>query len=315
MCRWMVLSLLLMAIALSCHPRPTLAGEKLSQARSEVRGSDRKSSSSSASSSESHSSSSQDSDDDSDSSFLGSFFGSLLSSMFSSDSEPECENADGSSSFTLGADVLLMGVTSPLWIPKAIVGDNDAELVLAEYPYKAGWDGYFVDQNPEPGWTKHWSGRFLAESGTDFDGLQKHGGRLRLDTASRFGLDTEWNYRREALSSGHDSLWNGDANLVYRFAQSPHGAFYTGLGVNWLSDRFGGNAGFNFTYGADFYPATPWVLSGVIDWGTLGNATLFHGRATVGVMLKRVEVFTGYDYLKLDGASLSSVVAGLQIHF
>ena len=309
MLRWIVLSVLLMAIAMSFRTRPILAEEKLSKARSEVRSSDSKSSSTKSSSSND----SQDSDGDSDSSFIGSLFGSMLSSMFSSDTESTCQNSDGSSSF--GGHAILMGVTSPLWIPKAIIDDKDEELSLAEYPYKADWAGYFVNEHPEPDWTKHWSGRFLTESGADFDGLQKHGGRLRLDTTSRWGLDTEWNYRREGLSSGHDSLWNGDVNLVYRFAQSPRGAFYTGLGVNWLSDRFGGNAGFNFTYGADFYPAKPWVLSGSIDWGTLGHATLFHGRATVGVMLKRVEVFTGYDYLKLDGASLPSAVAGLQIHF
>ena len=196
-----------------------------------------------------------------------------------------------------------------------LVDDNDEVLLHADYPYKRDWDGYFVDQDPEPGWAKRWSGRFLAESGTDFDGLQKQGGRLRLETSSRFGLDTEWNYRREELTSGHNRLWNGDANLIYRFAQSRRGAFYTGLGVNWLNDRGSGKAGFNFTYGADFYPARPWVLSGSIDWGTLGHATLFHGRATVGVMYKRVEVFTGYDYFKLDNVALPSAVAGLQIHF
>jgi hypothetical protein len=155
----------------------------------------------------------------------------------------------------------------------------------------------------------------VAESGGDFKGLQKHGGRLRLDTLSRFGLDTEWNYRRESLSSGHDMLWNGDVNLVYRFAQSQRAAFYMGLGLNWLSDHLGSNAGFNFTYGADFYPTKPWVLSGSIDWGTLGHASAFHGRATVGVMLNRLEFFTGYDYYKLGGTSLPSYVAGVQLHF
>lgn len=314
MSRGIVLSVLLLALAMLCAVELALAEGKLSEARSEVRSSSSKSSSTKSSSSD-HCDSNESNDSDDDSSFLGSLFGSLLSSLFSSDTEADCENSDGSSSFTLSGDVILAGVTSPLWIPKAIVGDNDEVLTLADYPYKRDWDGYFVDEVPEPGWTKRWSGRFIAESGTDFDGLQKHGGRLRLDTTSRIGLDTEWNYRRESLSSGHDSLWNGDVNLIYRFAQSPRGAFYTGLGVNWLSDRFGGNAGFNFTYGADFYPARPWVLSGVIDWGTLGHATLFHGRATVGVMLKRVEIFTGYDYLKLDGASLPSMVAGAQLHF
>jgi len=279
---------------------PVSADGLLSSARSEVRDSS-SSSPKSASSPGSHS----DEDDDGDS-----FFGSLLTSLFSSDCG--CEPGQASS-FTGGAVFTVL--TSPWLIPRSILEDKDEVLTMADLPYAENWDGYFVNQVPQPEWAKPWSGRFLAESGTNFDGLQKHGGRLRLDTSSRWGLDTEWNFRRETLSSGHDTLWNGDANLVYRFAQSRRAAFYTGLGVNWLSDRFGGNAGFNFTYGADFYPADPWVISGVIDWGTLGHATMFHGRATVGMMLNRLEVFTGYDYLKLGGTSLPSFVAGVQLHF
>ena len=285
----------------------------LSQARSEVRSSASKSSSSNQSTSSS--SDSDSSDSDSEPSLLGSFFGSLLSSLFSSESDCSAASDDGSSSFAIGADAIWFGVTAPWSIPRSLVGDKDEVLWMAEFPYAHDSDGYFVTDEPKQDWAKPWSGRFLAESGTDFDELQKHGGRLRLDTSSRWGLDTEWNFRRESLSSGHDTFWNGDANVVYRFAQSRRAAFYTGLGVNWLSDRAGANAGFNFTYGADFYPADPWVLSGSIDWGTLGHASMFHGRATVGVMLNRLEVFTGYDYLRLGGTSLPSFVAGVQLHF
>lgn len=302
MARAIVAACCLFALLTSFGSAPVLADGLLSSARSEVRAS----SSSSSKSSSSHDSHS-DEDEDHDS-----FLGSLLTSLFSGSSECGCEHGVGSS---FDGGVIFTVVASPWLIPRSILEDKDEVLTMADFPYAENWDGYFVNQDPQPEWTKPWSGRFLAESGTDFDGLQKYGGRLRLDTSSRWGLDTEWNFRRESLSSGHDTLWNGDANLIYRFAQSRRAAFYTGLGVNWLSDRFGGNAGFNFTYSADFYPADPWVVSGSIDWGTLGHATLFHGRATVGVMLNRLEVFTGYDYLKLGGTSLPSFVAGVQLHF
>lgn len=97
-------------------------------------------------------------------------------------------------------------LASPWLIPRSILEDKDEVLTMADFPYAENWDGYFVNQFPQPEWAKPWSGRFLAESGTNFDGLQKHGGRLRLDTSSRWGLDTEWNFRRETLSSGHDTL-------------------------------------------------------------------------------------------------------------
>ena len=303
---------IVLLMALMATSQPVWAEGKLEKARSEVRDSSSKSSSN-----RSSDDSDSNSDGDSDSSFLGSLFGSLLSSMFSNDSEDAIvsESTDGSGSFTIGGNAILAGLTAPWWIPRTLVGDKDEVLVFADYPYVGEWDGYFVNQEPEPDWTKRWSGRVLAESGSDFDGLQKHGGRLRLDTTSRWGLDTEWNYRRESLASGQDTLWNGDVNLVYRFAQSQHTAFYTGLGVNWLSDHIGSNAGFNFTYGADFYPANPWVISSSIDWGTLGHTSVFHGRVTVGAMIKSLEVFTGYDYYRLGGTSLPSYVAGVQIHF
>lgn len=304
MARWTVSGCCLFVMLTLSFGTDSLSAEgRLSEARSEVRGSNRSSASDSFSED-----SSSNSDDDGDS-----FLGTLLTSLFSSNSDCGCEDSDGSSS--LDGGVIFSVLASPWLVPHSMLDDKDEVLLLADYPYAQNWDGYFVDQDPKPDWAKPWSGRFLAESGTDFDGLQKQGGRLRLDTTSRFGLDTEWNFRRETLSTGHDSLWNGDVNLVYRFAQSRRAAFYTGLGVNWLADRGGGDAGFNFTYGADFYPADPWVISGSIDWGTLGHASTFHGRATVGLMLNRLEVFTGYDYLKIGDTSLPSFVAGVQLHF
>lgn len=291
------------AMLLLVGTEAVLGEGRLSEARREVRSSGSSSSSSGSSSDDS----SSDDDDDGES-----FFGAVLTSLFSS-SDSECEHSDGGSSLDGGA--VFSVLASPWLVPRALLNDQDDDLLLADYPYVEDWDGYLVAQDPEPDWARPWSGRFLAESGTDFGDLQKHGGRLRLDTRSRWGLDTEWNFRRESLSSGHDTLWNGDANIVYRFAQSQRAAFYTGLGVNWLADRHAADAGFNFTYGADFYPANPWVISGSIDLGSLGHTSLFHGRATVGVMLNRLEVFTGYDYLKLGSTSLPSFVAGVQLHF
>ncbi|MFV0444957.1 MAG: hypothetical protein ACK5Q5_15395 [Planctomycetaceae bacterium] len=77
-----------------------------------------------------------------------------------------------------------------------------------------------------------------------------------------------------------DHLWTGDCNVVFRFgrfAQSERAEFHTGVGLNWLNDPAQTDAGFNFTYGADFFPQQLWIVSTTLDAGTLGSAGLVHG--------------------------------------
>ena len=88
-----------------------------------------------------------------------------------------------------------------------------------------------------------------------------------------------------------------------------------GLGLNWLTDSSDTDLGFNFTYGGDLFPAKPWVISGEIDWGTLGHAGLFHGRTTVGICLRQVELFAGYDYFDVGDAQLDGFVSGLRLWY
>ena len=63
------------------------------------------------------------------------------------------------------------------------------------------------------------------------------------------------------------------------------------------------------------FPAEPFVYSATIDWGRLGEASLFHGRASVGVLIDNVELFTGYDYLKVGDVAIDGVIAGIRIWF
>ena len=56
--------------------------------------------------------------------------------------------------------------------------------------------------------------------------------------------------------------------------------FRSGIGLSWLADQQDANFGFNFTYAVDVYPARPWIVSTEIDWGWLGDTSLFHARLT-----------------------------------
>jgi hypothetical protein len=146
--------------------------------------------------------------------------------------------------------------------------------------------------------------------------LHRGGGSLLLSTATRFCLDASWNnFRDELFLDQTDELWAGDANLVYRFAQHPLVEFRSGIGMNWLADQETADFGFNFTYAFDVYPRKPWIVSAEIDWGWLGDTSLFHGRLTGGVLLDRFEFFAGFDYLDVGHAAFAGPLTGIRVWF
>ena len=237
----------------------------------------------------------------------------------------DCDDDDDSGLGELFAMLTLGTVTSPFWVPRGIVADDTWDSgYFARYPYRCDLDGYM---GTEPSvvhtcypWLadEHysWLLRARAEYADDFDDLSRVGGQVLLDSASRWGLDTEFNHWREDLGFGrHDSLWTGDLNVVYRFAQSPKTQMRTGVGCNWLSDTVGSEFGFNFTYGGDWFPHDPWIVSAEIDWGKLGNATLFHGRTTLGVHFHRFEIYSGYDYYDVGNTQINGIVSGLRLWY
>jgi len=226
-------------------------------------------------------------------------------------------------SFMLGIGKLAFWtVTSPVWLPKSLINDPTfGPGDFARYPYDGDLDGYMLpaaaSESPELASDRHaWLVRLRGEYGGAFDDLSRAGGQVLVDSASRWGIDTEATYLHEQATGGRsDQLWLGDANVVYRFAQSPRIQMRTGVGLNWLADEYGSDVGFNFTYGGDFFPVAPWILSAEIDWGRLGDAGLFQGRATVGVHFHRLEIYTGYDYLDIGDTPINSAISGVRVWF
>lgn len=219
----------------------------------------------------------------------------------------------------------LYAVTSPIWAPRSLVGDGSlCRGYFARYPYRCDLPGYMAT---DPGGVRdfeppladehyNWLLRTRIEYSDSFDDLSRIGGQVLWDTASRWGIDSQFDYlREERTGSANDQLWLGDANVVYRFAQSPRLQMRTGLGVNWMSDTDGTDLGFNFTYGGDLFLANPWIVSAEVDWGWLGNAGLFRGRTTLGVHLHRWEFYTGYEYLDVGRTQLNSLLGGVRLWY
>ncbi len=233
-------------------------------------------------------------------------------------------------------------VTSPLWFPVAATDDDlQFDAHFQRFPYHVT-QGSVVRPADLPGATaayaklsegfddrmqrlrtgllpprlRRWSARLSAEYAGELDDLDRVGGRLLVNTASRFGVDTEMSYLEERLPGGQtDRLWLGDGNLIFRFAQSDWSEWRMGVGFNWLDDRQKTDYGFNFTYGVDFFPRRPWVVSLDVDWGKLGRAGLFRGRATAGVVVWGVEPYIGYEYLDIGRTQCNNLVAGVRAWF
>jgi hypothetical protein len=206
-------------------------------------------------------------------------------------------------------------VTSPISVPIVVLDDRyDRVPDFPIAPYQGAADGYLRMTAPTDV-SREWAGRLSIDGGSDFDDLFTLNGRLQLESQNRWGLDASWSHLSERVGSGRDDLTLGDANVVFRFAQGSAAQFYTGLGLNWLTDRGDVDAGFNFTYCADWFPAEPFVVSSSLDLGTLGGATLFRSRTTIGAMIDRFELYGGFDYLNVEGVDVPTGIAGLRVWY
>ena len=216
----------------------------------------------------------------------------------------------------LGEQIAL-GVTAPFWGPRALLDDwglPDGRFLA--YPYEYGIGGYLLESRSElfPRARSSWGFRLQGEYGEDFDAIRRAGMRVLIETSSRFGVDAAAGYYREWLGVGlRDELWIGDVNLVYRFAQSDRLLLRSGGGLNYLTDAGSTDLGFNFTYGGDWFPRRPWIISADLDVGTLGKANLFHGRVTIGVGLRGIEFYSGYDYLDVGSTRIGTVIGGIRL--
>ena len=213
----------------------------------------------------------------------------------------------------MAGQVFLAGASLPFLGPRRALDDTGEPGYFPRYPYRKH-DGSLLLDSSRRG--AHSSLVVVqGDYGLNFDSLTQFHGRVFGDIKGRFGFDGEFFYRREELRPGSDRLWHGDMNLTYRFAQSEHLQFRAGLGVNWLTDDFDTNAGFNTPYGVEWFPAEPWSVTGSLDWGRIGSTSLLHLRNTIGVTKRGWGVFTGYDYLSIGDDRIHSWINGIEYRF
>jgi len=228
-----------------------------------------------------------------------------------------CEDDDDDDdSSSLFGEALWDLFTVPFWGPIALLesGAEPPDYDLP-FPYADASPGYMT-YDPTPYYLTDWSLRATSEYGTDLDNLSFVGARGILESTARLGIDSEFRYWHEELAAMRtDNLWTGDANLVFRFARGEKLQMRTGAGVNWLADEIGSDFGFNFTYGGDWFPHRPLIVSADLDWGWISKSELFHARTTVGINVRPVELYTGYDYFDATAFRTHTLIAGLRVWF
>ncbi|MEC8556064.1 MAG: hypothetical protein VXZ82_13735 [Planctomycetota bacterium] len=207
-------------------------------------------------------------------------------------------------------------LSSPFWGPRTIVDDEGFDAgYFPRYPYLHDSDGYLTLNPTEERGPSPWLLRACFEYGEDFDAIDTFGGSFLLDTSTRFGIDTEFNRRHEVLPNGSDTLWNGNSNILVRFAQSERVQMRAGIGWNWLDHNSGSEHGLNFTYGGDFFPADPWIISSEIDLGWLGHAGVIHLRTTAGIQFHRFEAYSGFDHFQIGADNVTGPGFGLRLWY
>jgi hypothetical protein len=206
-------------------------------------------------------------------------------------------------------------ILSPLWAPRAMLGDDfNGSGYFVRFPYDG--DAGYIRTSRCGEKTRPLAVRLDVEYAETFDRLESVNGHLLVETSPRFGVAAALNHLEERLpSGGRDRLDIGNCNVVYRFAQNEWAEFRTGLGFNWMKNTERTELGFNFTYAVDLYPRKPWVLSAEIDAGTLGDAGLFQFRTTTGVVFHGVETYIGYEYTDIGRTHWNSLIAGVRLWF
>ncbi len=159
-----------------------------------------------------------------------------------------------------------------------------------------------------------WAIRAEAFYGGNFDELSVGGFGLLIQAPGALGLDIGVTTFRESGFAFRDHLWLGDVNAVFETGMDDFRA-RIGLGINWLSDPFGSDAGFNLTAGFDHQLSENWIAAGEVDFGTIGDTDLFHGQLSVGRRFGNAELIFGYDYYNIGGTGIDGWFTGMRFRF
>ena len=228
-------------------------------------------------------------------------------SSSSSSSQSNSSDSSSSSSFDLSnpvTDAMFLGaaiaVGTVVWIPMVALNDH----------WDDGWDVSRPHQ-PQRLPPQIFSWDVLAAYQDDGDGVTHEWGRIRFDTAYRFGVTATLDHLRE----DGDQLMLSSADLSVRFAQGQGWEFHGGLGGQWLHDAELTDGGIHLSYGAEWWPINPLVLRAEVTCGTLGESGTGEAWGHVGAAYRWGEIFAGGRYHHIGTVEFAGPLVGAAVHW
>lgn len=225
---------------------------------------------------------------------------------------------------------------SPAFVPTTTIVQQDVIVLGNDLPpshmiegtavpqYPSGFDDSIesnevfqsvVEDELDSDMFSQWALRTSAFYGTDFDSLTHGSFGLLVQAPGAVGIDASVTTWRESGFAFRDNLWLGDVNLVFENITSPDVRTRIGIGVNWMADAFGGNAGLNLTAGTDIRLTERVLLTGEVDLGTLGDADFFHGQLSAGYQMRQTEWMIGYNHYNIGGTNIKGFFTGFRWRF
>jgi hypothetical protein len=154
-----------------------------------------------------------------------------------------------------------------------------------------------------------------VDAGRDNDGLYRGTLGGSIDSVQGWGLESRFTYWIEPLpDGGADGTWLGDLNVRFALLTLPALQLRMGLGPRVQWDASSKSAGVNATAGVELYPVSPLVIRLDADVGNLGEAFVFEGQASLGLLLRRTELLAGVSTLHVGAVRFDSLFAGVRFH-
>ena len=228
------------------------------------------------------------------------------SSGSDSSSQSDCSDDECDDAGVLFAILLL----APWWLPYA-ADEPGLSAGYAPYPFADG-PGLLRRSDPtDPQAAK--PRRVLlqldAESGFLLQGVVPGSLAARLQLPHRMELDARVSLLSDVYETPSRLGVSGTGHVTLRHGQRQRVDFRTGLGVRVFAlDQV--QLGFDLLYAIDGYIAKNLVLRIELHVGNLGDTAVGQARSSLGVMIKRSELYAGWDQTGLAGPDSTSRLGG-----
>lgn len=229
-------------------------------------------------------------------------------------SHHHAKDADDSDSIMgeIFGPIIAYVLISPYYMPYSFWDDGfDTPYCFHPYPYYQSEKGY-LKESDEVEWAAFdLSGEFKIYKNSVY-GI---GLNFKARTSFRLEVHADYNFLEEKLDNGTtDSLYLGNINVLFRFAQNEKLLMHSGFGLNILGDK-DDKYGFNYNYSLEVYPFKPMYFAIGADFGQLGGSSYIRFRVSTGVIHRSYELSVGFESYNIGDATLEGIIFGLKIYF